>query len=59
MNRAWMLGSTLALGLGAVAAGAITEAPARAQDSTGWLGSFEAAQAAARQSGKPIFLVFR
>jgi hypothetical protein len=25
----------------------------------GWLPSFEAAQAAARQAGKPIFLVFR
>jgi hypothetical protein len=59
MNRSWMLASALVLGLGAVAGGAALEPAAIAQDGPAWLGSFPAAQAAARESGKPIFLVFR
>jgi hypothetical protein len=49
----------LTLGVGVVAGGAFIEAPARAGDEPTWLPSYEAARAAARQSGKPIFLVFR
>ena len=60
MNRAFIFGSSLALGLGAVITGALAEAPAtRAPGDAVWLNSYAAAQAAARQAGKPIFLVFR
>lgn len=60
MNRTLMLGSALTLGVGALIAGAVVDAPgARAQGETPWLGSYAAAQTAARQAGKPIFLVFR
>jgi hypothetical protein len=60
VNKAVLLGSSLALGLGALVTGAVLEPPAaRAQGEAVWLNSFAAAQAAARQAGKPIFLVFR
>jgi hypothetical protein len=57
--KAWQICSALTLGVGVVAGGAFIEAPARAGDEPTWLPSYEAARAAARQSGKPIFLVFR
>ena len=60
MNKALILGSSLALGLGAIVTGALAEAPAASsQGEATWLNSYAAAQAAARQAGKPIFLVFR
>lgn len=60
MNKAVLLGSSLALGLGALITGAVLEPPAvRAQGEAVWLNSYSAAQSAARQAGKPIFLVFR
>ncbi|MFN3652810.1 MAG: hypothetical protein ACK47B_24795 [Armatimonadota bacterium] len=60
MNKALLLGSALTLGLGGVVTGAVTEPPAAsAEDQVTWLNSYAAAQAAARQAGKPIFLVFR
>lgn len=60
MNKVLMLGSSLTLGLGAVAGGALLQPPAaRAQGEAVWLNSYAAAQAAAREAGKPIFLVFR
>ena len=58
--KQWQLASALALGIGALAAGAGGQPPARAQQgSVTWLDSWEAGQSAAKASGKPIFLVFR
>ena len=57
--KAWQICSALMLGIGVLAGGAFIEVPARAGDGSTWLPSYEAARAAARQSEKPIFLVFR
>ena len=46
-------------GLTVLAGGALLDPPALAREGSAWLDSFPAAQAAARASGKPIFLVFR
>jgi len=60
MNKAFMLGGALTFGLGAVVATAVLEPPAaQAQGEPVWLNSYAAAQSAAKQAGKPIFLVFR
>ena len=60
MNRAHLLGGALACSLAALSTGALLETSAvRAQGGGVWLDSYPAAQAAARQAGKPIFLVFR
>jgi len=60
VNKNLTLGSALALGVGALVAGMLpTSPPVRAQGDPLWLDSYEAAQAASRQSGKPVFLVFR
>ena len=60
MKQACLLGGALSLGLGALATGAIVApSPLQAQGDPVWLKSYAEAQAAARQSGKPIFLVFR
>ena len=60
MTRSFMLGSTLTFGLGAVMSTTTLQPPAaQAQGEPVWLNSYPAAQAAAKQAGKPIFLVFR
>lgn len=60
MNKAFIFGSSFALGLGTVTSAAFVGAPAaHAPGNAVWLNSYAAAQAAARQAGKPIFLVFR
>jgi hypothetical protein len=60
VNRIFSLGSALAFGLGVLAIGTLPPPPvARAEGEPVWLDSYEAGQAAARQSGKPVFLVFR
>jgi hypothetical protein len=58
--KPWQIAGALALGIGALAAGAGMQPFAAAQGgSVNWLDSWEAGQSAARASGKPIFLVFR
>jgi hypothetical protein len=64
--KAWQICSALTLGVGVLAGSAFIEVPARAGGVPAeggsrptWLPSYEAACAAARQSEKPIFLVFR
>ena len=53
--KSWPVAALLALGLSASAA------PPVAADDKGsaWIGDYGKARAAARASGKPIFLVFR
>ena len=55
----WTAGGALAAGLVTLMAGTGLRAPAGAQGGPAWLDSYPQAQAAAKQSGKPIFLVFR
>lgn len=74
MNKTLLLGSSILTScLGSLIVGASSMAPLPAATSaasqplqadassspSAWLSSFAAAQSAARQAGKPIFLVFR
>jgi hypothetical protein len=60
VKRSILVGGALALGVGAVTLGAAAQAPVtQVKEPNTWLKSFEAAQTASRQSGMPIFLVFR
>jgi hypothetical protein len=59
MNRALTVVAALAAVIGPALGAAAPEPPAAAPEAAGWLKSFDAAQSVARQSGKPIFLVFR
>ena len=59
MNKAHLLAGALAAGFTALLGGALQDPTALAQEGPAWLNSFPAAEAAARASGKPIFLVFR
>jgi hypothetical protein len=56
--RKW---SVAVLALGAVTLAEATAAPplSPVANNQGWFTSYEAARAAARQSGKPLFVVFR
>lgn len=54
-----LMGVATTLAFGAVAGGSTLQAPPRDPAQPDWLPSYTAAQTAARQSGKPIFLVFR
>jgi hypothetical protein len=47
------------LGLAALLAGGAGEAAAQANRPAGWMHDYQAARLAAKQSGKPMFLVFR
>ena len=59
MTRGWLLGGSLLVGAAGVS-GTIGIVPmALAQTDPVWLNSFAAAQAVAKETGKPIFLVFR
>jgi hypothetical protein len=49
----------LAAALLALAAGTSRQSTAVAQAEPAWMSDYAAAQAAARRSGKPVFLVFR
>jgi hypothetical protein len=59
MNRS-LIRAALGLGLLMLSVGDVT-GPATGQQKAapGWLSDYAAARAAARKSGKPIFLVFR
>ena len=57
--KRWQMGTALVLAGGAVAGSAARQAAAPAALAPVWLADYNTAQAASRQSGKPIFLVFR
>ncbi len=57
--RWWLTGSTIGLILLAFGSKAAGQLPAQAAKQTGWFTDYEAARAAARSSGKPLFVVFR
>lgn len=54
-----LIGAAATLAFGALAGGAALQAPPSTGAEPNWLSSYAEAQAAARQSHKPIFLVFR
>ena len=55
--KRWQIGTALLLAGGALAGSAARQSAAPAAPV--WLADYDTGQAAARQSGKPIFLVFR
>lgn len=57
--HAWKLSGALALGIGAVAALALGGPRAGAAEEIAWQSDYTAAQALARESGKPLFVAFR
>lgn len=57
--RPFVFGTALSLGLGMLAGSASIPHPASQEEASPWITDYGAAQAAARKSGKPIFLVFR
>ena len=58
--RPWQMGTALVLAGGALAGSAARQpAVAPAAPEPVWLSDYNTARAAARQNGKPIFLVFR
>ena len=55
----WVAGGALILGIGTVGGGTALPTMAQVQDASPWILDYPVAKSAARQSGKPIFLVFR
>jgi hypothetical protein len=53
------MGATVTLAFGALAGSSARQAPLCSQEELNWLPSYAEGQTAARQSNKPIFLVFR
>jgi hypothetical protein len=53
------MSGTLMLGVGVLGIGTAIQPAACVEDLSGWISSYEAGKAAARQAGRPIFLVFR
>ncbi len=54
-----MMYAVATLGFGAVTGGLLAQTPAQTQDAPVWRTDYEGAKATARQSGKPLFVVFR
>jgi hypothetical protein len=57
--RRWLLGGVVALSLIGLENEAVPEPAGGAAGEPRWLTDYAAARKAARQSGKPIFVVFR
>jgi hypothetical protein len=57
--RRWLLGGVVALSLVVLENGAVPESTGGEARGPRWLTDYAAARKAARQSGKPIFVVFR
>jgi hypothetical protein len=53
------MGTALAVSLGTLAGGAAMQGDAAGGDGPQWVLGYEAALAAAKARGKPVFLVFR
>lgn len=58
MNR-WIAGGVLGAALLALPTTAVDGQPAKPGKKANWLTSYEEGRAAAKQSGKPLFVVFR
>ena len=61
MNRMkpWLMSGALVVGAGVGGVGTAVTPAASVPESSSWLSNYDTAKAIARQSGKPIFLVFR
>ena len=57
--KPWLMSGALMLGVGVLGIGTAIKPAACVQDFSGWISDYEAGKAAARQAGRPIFLVFR
>ena len=57
--RPWLMSGALVVGAGIVGVGTAVKPAAGIPQDSPWISNYEAAQTIARQSGKPIFLVFR
>jgi hypothetical protein len=57
--RWWLMAGVVAFGLATPPCGTAAEPAPRGPKKPEWFGSYEQAKAAARQSGKPMFVVFR
>ena len=57
--KPWQMGTALMLAGGALAGSAARQPAAPAAPEPVWLSDYNTAQATARQTAKPIFLVFR
>ena len=57
--RCWLTGSVLGLTVLMFAGSAEAEPVAQAAQKAGWLTDYQAARKLARETGKPLFVVFR
>jgi hypothetical protein len=57
--KRWSLAGAAALGVVAALHGAARQPAEQAAKARGWLTSYEQARAVARQTGKPLLVVFR
>jgi hypothetical protein len=57
--KGWLIGVVLGLGPVTLVGAEAAEPGERNNQATGWLSDYATARTVARQSGKPIFLVFR
>jgi hypothetical protein len=57
--KPWVISGALMLGAGAAGVGTAVTPAVGLEQASPWIMDLEAAKTAARQSGKPIFLVFR
>lgn len=57
--KRWRVVGTAVVGLVGMTLGAGLRAPAGGEAEINWLADWETARAAARQSGKPLFVAFR
>ena len=55
----WLTGSLVGLSLLAVSGRVAGQLPGQAAQQAGWFTDYQAARAAARSRGKPLFVVFR
>jgi hypothetical protein len=55
----WMIGSVLGLTYLTVHGGSAGQPPVQTAKHDSWFTDYQAAQAAARSTGKPLFVVFR
>jgi hypothetical protein len=57
--KPWLVAGTLMLGVGALGGLTAVVPAASVQEEATWITDYAMAKSVARQSGKPIFLVFR
>ena len=57
--KPWLMSGVLTLGIGALGVGTAMRPAVGIEETSSWLSNYETAKSVARQTGKPIFLVFR